>query len=87
MPELYKNEFISLYNKKKENGYRFFDEYSKDIEGVEVSVFIRQKNNENAICNLAMMYRFGEGVEVDYEKSMAQAKNLEHSVLKDMIGD
>ena len=24
---------------------------------------------------------------LDYEKSMAQAKNLEHSVLKDMIGD
>ena len=24
---------------------------------------------------------------LDYEKSMAQAKSLEHSVLKDMIGD
>ena len=24
---------------------------------------------------------------LDYEKSMARAKNLEHSVLKDMIGD
>ena len=24
---------------------------------------------------------------LDYEKSMAQAKNLEHSVLKGMIGD
>ena len=24
---------------------------------------------------------------LDYEESMAQAKNLEHSVLKDMIGD
>lgn len=24
---------------------------------------------------------------LDYEKSMAQAKNLEHSVLKDMIGE
>lgn len=40
MPELYKNEFISLYNKKKENGYRFFDEYSKDIEGVEFKYLV-----------------------------------------------
>lgn len=24
---------------------------------------------------------------LDYEKSLAQAKNLEHSVLKDMIGE
>ena len=40
MSELYKNEFVTLYNTKKENGYKFFDECSEFIDGVEFKYLI-----------------------------------------------
>ncbi len=40
MPEFYKNEFISLYNAKKEKNYKFFDECSELIDEQEFKYLI-----------------------------------------------
>ena len=47
---------------------------------------IENEQSKIIICIAKQMINNGKLI-LDYEKSMAQAKNLEHSVLKDMIGD